>query len=77
MKEYAQAPQVRSAVIWHLLNHLVRIITRCPSATLDSTMLRQTNGKSEVAQIDFHVVVDHDILRLDVSVNNFAIVARS
>lgn len=39
-------------------------------------MLGQANGKTKVTQVDLQVVINHDVLRLDVSMNNLARVAR-
>ena len=38
-------------------------------------MLGQSNGESKVAQVHFHIVVDHDIFWFDISVDNLSLVA--
>ena len=69
--EHSHAPQVSTSVIPVILHHLVGVVARGASATL-VRLINHANSKAKVTEVDPEVRVDHDILRLDVPVDDTA-----
>ena len=68
-QENSKAPAICSEVIPVAFDHLVWIVAWSASSSLESVRCH-LDCKAKVTQEDLAIIVDHDVFRLDISVEN-------